>query len=195
VPATVAPDVAVLAPPAAVAALGAAVALLLARRLRAGAALVVVWAPGRPSPARGAAVVRPAARRLAGALDGRGLEASAGGRLVTVVVPDDPTQAAAAATRALAAAQGRPAVLALGGRAATFDALLASQDRVLLVPPPDADSALAGLALAGLADVGGRARTCTAQPTPLARAVVATGLAVPASLRRPLGAALDEPAP
>jgi hypothetical protein len=187
--------VAVLAPQAAAAALGAAAALLLARRSSARVALVLVWAAGHPWPAGGSTVAGPAARRLAAALDGRGLAASAAGRLATVALPDDPVMAAAAAARAAAAAQEAPVVLALGGRAAPFDALLAAQDRVLLVPPAGADPALTGLALAGLEEVGGAARTCAADTTPLVRAIVATGLVVPPSLRRTLGAALDGLAP
>jgi hypothetical protein len=115
---------------------------------------------------------------------------AAGGRLATVVLPDEPVRAAAAATRAVAAAQGRPVVLALGGRAGPFDALLSAQDRVVVVPPAGADPRVTELALAGLRDVARDARACTADPTAAARAFLAAGVAVPASLRRALGPAL-----
>ena len=82
-------------------------------------------------------------------------------------------------------------MLALGARAAAFDALLSAQDRVLVVPPPDADRALADLALGGLGELSRDVRACTADARPAARALVATGLAVPASLRRSLGPALE----
>ena len=182
---------AVLAPAGRVATLGGATALLLARRRRATAALVAVWAPGHASRSSGSAPAAPAARRLAALLDGRGLEATAAGRLATLVLPDEPAHAAAVAARAVAASQGIPAVLALGARAAAFDALLSAQDRVLVVPPPDADRALADLALGGLGELSRDVRACTADATPAARALVATGLAVPASLRRSLGPALE----
>jgi hypothetical protein len=186
-----APDVAVLAPPGRVGTVGAAAALLLARQRRAPAALVALWAPGHGSPRAAPAPAAPAARRLAAALDGRGLDARAAGRLATVVLPDEPVEAAAAAARAVAASQGRPVVLALGGRATAFDALLTAQDRVMVVPPPGADRALTELALAGLGDVARDACACAADPTPAARALVATGVAVPGALRRSLGPALE----
>ena len=165
--------------------------MLLARRRRAATALVAVWAPGHAPPPAGSAPAARSARRLAAVLDGRGLDARAAGRLATVVLPDDPLHAAAAAARAIAASQGSPVVLALGGRAAPFDALLSAQDRVLVVPPADAQPPLAELALAGLSDVARDARACTATPTAAARALLAAGIAVPASLRRSLGPALD----
>lgn len=189
-PAT-APEVAVLAPAGRVATLGAATALLLARRQRAAAVLVAVWAPGHASAASGSAPAVPAARRLAAVLAGRGLEAGAAGRMATLVLPDDPVQATAAAARAVAASPGSPVVLALGARAGAFDALLSAQDRVLVVPPPNADRAMTELALAGLSDVAPDVRVCAADATPAARALVATGLAVPAALRRALRPALE----
>lgn len=186
-----APEVAVLASADRVAALGAATVLLLMRIRRLGVGVVVVWAPGvAPSSAASAPASRPA-RRLASVVDGRGLEARACGRLVTVVLPDDPVQAAASAARAVAVSQGNPVVLALGGRAAPFDALLGAQDRVVVVAPSGADPRVTELALAGLGDVARHARACTADPSAAVRTVLAAGVAVPASLRRSLGPALD----
>jgi hypothetical protein len=184
-------EVAVLASPDRVAALGAATALLLMRRRRAAAGLVVMWAPELAPPSPASAPASRAARRLARVLDGQGLGATAAGRLATVVLPEEPVQAAAAATRAVAAAQGRPVVLALGGRAGPFDALLTVQDRVVIVPPAGADPRMTQLALAGLGGVARDARACTADPTAAARAFLTAGVAVPASLRRALGPALE----
>jgi hypothetical protein len=189
--AAAAPEVAVLAPPGRVAALGAAAALLLARRRRAATGLIIVWAPGLAPLSAGSAAASRAARRLVAVLDGRGLEARAAGRLATVILPDDPVHAAAAGARAVVASQGSPVVLALGGRAAPFDALLSAQDRVLVVLPADAEPPLTELALGGLRDVARDVRICTATPTAAARALLATGLAVPASVRHSLWPALD----
>jgi hypothetical protein len=106
-------------------------------------------------------------------------------------MPDEPVHAAAAATRAAAAAQGCPVVLALAGRAGPFDALLGAQDRVVVIPPAGADPRVTELALAGLGDVARDARACSAEPTAAARVFLTAGIAVPASLRRALGPALD----
>jgi hypothetical protein len=184
------PGVALLCPPAHARALGMAAALLLARRARARAGLVVVWAEphvARPATAVGAG---PAARRLASTLAGRGLEADAAGRLAVVVVPADPVQAAAAAARAIAAGGPAPSVLVLGRRDPAFDALLGDQDRVLVAASPGADGALHALAVAGLASVAAQIQACRVEPSPLARAIAAWGLWVPATVRRPLGEAL-----
>lgn len=193
--ATLPPGVAVLCPPAHAHALGTAVALLLARRARSRSGLVVVWAGphgARLAPAIGAG---PGARRLAAVLAGRGLDAHPAGRLAVVVLPADPVQAAAAAARAIAAAGGAPAVLVLGRRDGAFDALLGEQDCVLVMASPDADGALHRLAVAGLASVARDVRACRVDPSPLARAVAASGLWVPAAVRRPLGEALRGLAP
>jgi hypothetical protein len=188
--AAVPPGVAVLCAPAHARALGAAVALLLRRRARARVGLVVVWAHPHGARPVSAVAAAPAARRLAATLAGRGLEAQASGMLAVVLVPADPVQAVAAAARAIAAAGTAPSVLALGRRDAPFDALLSEQDRVLVTASPGADTALAPLAVAGLASVAGDVRTCQVEPSPLARAVTASGAWVPATIRRPLREAL-----
>jgi hypothetical protein len=186
--AAVPPGVAVLCPPGHAPAVGAAVALLLRRRARAG--LVVVWAA--PHDARGGSglAAAPAARRLAATLVGRGLQAHATGMLAVVFAPSDPVQAAAVAARAMAAAGPAPSVLALGRRDPRFDALLREQDRVVVTVSPVAEAALASLAVAGLASVAREVRACRVEPSPLARAVVASGAWVPAAVRRPLDEAL-----
>jgi hypothetical protein len=188
--AAVPPGVAVLCAHAQAWALGAAVALVLRRRARARAGLVVVWAqPPGAHPAFTVAAA-PAARRLAATLAGRGLEAHATGMLAVVVVPGGPAQAAAAAARAIAAAGAAPSVLALGCRDTRFDALLGEQDRVLVAVPPGTDAALAALAVAGLASVAADVRACHVEPSPLARTVTASGTWVPPTIRRPLSEAL-----
>lgn len=188
--AAVPPGVAVLCPPAHAPAVGAAVALLLRRRARARAGLVVVWA--QPHGARGASglAAAPAARRLAATLVGRGLEAHATGLLAVVLAPTDPVQAVAVAARAIAAAGPAPSVLALGRRDRRFDALLREQDRVVVTASPLAEAAMASLAVAGLASVAREVRACRVEPSYLARAVVASGAWVPAAVRRPLDEAL-----
>ncbi len=188
--AAVPPGVAVLCAPAHAPALGAAVALLLRRRARARAGLVVVWAQPHGERPASVAVAAPAARRLAATLVGRGLEAHATGMLAVVLAPADPAQAVAVAARAIAAAGPAASVLALGRRDPCFDGLLREQDRVLVAASPVADAALASLAIAGLAAVAREARACQVGPSPLARAVVASGIWVPAAIRRPLGEAL-----
>jgi hypothetical protein len=180
----------VLCGPAHACALGAAVALVLRRRAGARAGLVVVWAQRQGArPASGMAAA-PAARRLAATLGGRGLEAHANGTLAVVMAPADAVQAVAVAARALAAAGAAPSVLALGRRDPRFDALLGEQDRVLVTGSPGAEPAIAALAVAGLASVARDVRACQVEPSPLARAVVASGIWVPATIRRPLREAL-----
>jgi hypothetical protein len=187
-----APTVAVLAPPRHLRALGGATALLLARRARAQAALVVLWAGDGAMRAGPAAPARPAARRLAASLTGRGLDAGATGALVVVALPADPVEAAVHAARALAAAQGAPTVLALAGRHRSLDALLGDQDRVIVATPPGAERPLRDLAVAGVTRVGREARACEADPPPVARALAAAGLAATGRLRRALAPALEE---
>ena len=188
--AAVPPGVAVLCPPGHALPLGAAVALLLRRSARARAGLVVVWAQPHAARAASGLAAAPAARRLAATLVARGLDAHATGRLAVVRAPADPVQAVAVAARAIAAAGPAPTVLALGRRDQRFDALLGEQDRVLVAASPVAEAALVSLALAGLAAVAREARACHVEPSPLARAVVASGAWVPPTVRRPLGEAL-----
>jgi hypothetical protein len=175
-------------------AVGVAAAALLARRARAGCGLACVW-PGLEAPRRPElrAASGRAARRLAAALEGRGLAADPCGRAVVVALDRDPAAALAGAGRAAAVAADAPAVLVLGGpRPAAFDTLLAEQDRLLVLTRPATDPAVAGLALAGLPD-GGAAGALT-RPVALGaagRALAAAGLAVPGALRRAIDAAVE----
>ncbi|HWI08350.1 MAG TPA: hypothetical protein VNT54_12655 [Solirubrobacteraceae bacterium] len=177
-------SLAVLAPAADAPALGAALALALARRERATAALVCVWAPVA-GDRLWRAPAAPAAARLARALAARGHDARASGRLVVVRLATPCEPAAAEALRATAAAGRAPAVVALGGpRTAAFDALLAQQDVVVVAVAPGADPALARLATEGLE----RSVACEVPPADPARALAAAGVALLPSTRRALAA-------
>jgi hypothetical protein len=171
-------------------AVGVAAAALLARRARAACGLACVWTgaavPRRPEMRASAG---RAARRLAVALEGRGLAADACGRAVVVALDGDPATALAAAGRAAAAAGDAPLVLVLGGpRPGTFDGLLAEQDRVLVLTRPGADAAMSALALAGLPD---GALPHSVSLGAAGRALAAAGYAVPGALRRALDATLE----
>lgn len=183
-PALAAPTVALLAPRPDAPALGAALGLALARARGAPAAVVCLWSAS-PAIAPPRAPALPAARRLAAALARRGHDARAAGRLACVRLAADGAAAAAEAQRAGAAAGAAPVVLALGGpRSAAFDALLELQDLVVVAVARDADPALAGLALGGLA----HAVACVVPPADPARSLAAAGLALLPSTRRALAA-------
>lgn len=177
-------SLAVLAPAADAAALGATLALALARRERAPAAVVGLWAPGGERPPWRAPGL-PAAARLARLLAARGHDARASGRLAVVRLAAPCEQAAAEAVRAAAAAGVAPAVLALAGpRAAAFEEVLAQQDLVVVAVTPGADPALARLAVAGLR----RAIACEVPPAHPARSLAAAGIALLPSARRAVAA-------
>jgi hypothetical protein len=186
---------AILCAPEDARAFGVAAAALIARRSGAGCAVVSVWTA--PEPHRHPEARPPAsraARRLAGALSARGLDALACGRAAVVALPPDPADAVACAGRAAAASGAAPSVLVLGGpRAAAFDDLLAGQELVLVVTRPGAARAIGALALAGLPAGGPPHRTCAVALGPVGRALAAGGLAIPAALRRALEAG-EEPA-
>jgi hypothetical protein len=175
-------------------AVGVAAAALLARRARAACGVACVWtAPEPPRHPEAAAPASRAARRLAATLAARGLAAHAGGRAAVVALDGDPASAAAGAGRAAAAAGAAPVVLVLGGpRPAAFDALLGEQDRIVVLTRPGADAAMSALAVAGLPAAGPPPVACSLALGPAARGLAAAGLAVPAALRRALGAAIEE---
>ncbi len=186
------PGIAVLSPAADAHSLGAALGLALASCRRAPVVVVCVWTAGPAARPAWRAPARPAARRLAATLGGRGHDARPAGRLAIVRLPGEPQEAAAQARRASAAAGAAPTVLALGGpRAAAFDELLADQDLVVVATPSGTDPALARLALAGLA--AGAARTCTCEipPPHPARTVAAAGLTLLPSARRALAVPVE----
>ncbi len=136
---------------------------------------------GAPAPERGSAA-RPA-RRLARSLAGRGLAATASGRLVTVELPAGDGQAAQAALdRARAAADAAPVVLVVAGaRDAWADGAL-RRCRHVLVATDDGRQGVADLASAELA-ASGLHVAVLAVPRGLARPLCARGLLLPASAR------------
>ena len=124
----------------------AALAGGLRERERAAGALLIAWPSAEPPRA---ALATPAATRLVAGLQARGLEAVARGRLAWLALTD-----LALARRALAAVDV-PAVVAITGpRSAATDELLADQDQLVLVVPPDGDTRLTELVRHGLAECG-----------------------------------------
>lgn len=180
-------SVALLAPASDAPALAAALALALARGARAPTAVVCVWAPA-PARPQWRAPALPAAARLASSLAARGHAAHGSGRLVIVRLALPCEEAAAEASRVIAAAGSAPAVLALAGpRAASFDDLLASQDLVVVAVAPGSDPALARLAVAGLE----RGVCCELLPAHAGRCLAAAGIGLLPSARRALAAPVE----
>jgi len=149
--------------------LAAALAGGLRERERPAGAVLVTWpAPEAPRAALGT----PAASRLAASLKLRGVPAVARGRLAWVALGADELELA---NRVLAALDV-PVVLAVSGpRTAATDALLAGQDHVVLVEPPDADPRLSELARAELAERGIPVAVRAPLITPGARATPLAG--------------------
>jgi len=167
--------------------LGAALGLALGARHRAPVVAVCVWTGETAAGVGWRAPARPAARRLAASLAGRGHDARAAGRLAIVRLAADAGEAAVQARRATAAAGSAPAVLALGGpRVAAFDELLAEQQLVVVATASGAEPALARLALAGLASATARACVCEVPSARPARSLAAAGLTLLPSARRAL---------
>jgi hypothetical protein len=133
---------------------GAALALAAARAHRSRCAVVCRWdGAAAATPRAGTAVV--SARRLAERLAGRGLAAAANGRLVTVALPAAGGEARAATERTLAASGDVPVVLVVSGpRPPALDPLLATLDRLVVVPAADAPPGLERLALDAAARLG-----------------------------------------
>jgi hypothetical protein len=164
--------------------LACALALLLCGR---GPAVVATWgATGRRSG--GPATI--GARRLAASMVARGLIAHAAGRLVVVVLNDEPGPAAAEAARAGAAAGDAPVVLALcAPRDGAFDELLAAQD-LAVVAARDAPEALVRLAVAAF-DAVGRAAVPATVLTATSAWAARAGLCATPGARRALADATD----
>lgn len=177
-----APALGVLAPPRDLPAAAAGVGLAIWRS--APAVLVCLAAPVLMPAFR--APARAGAGRLAASLRARGLEASARGPLALVQLPAEGRTDAV--TRALAAAGPLPAVLAVAGRDAEVDALLAARDAILVVLPASSEPAMAHLALAGAAELVPGAAAITLALDPLARALALAGVRAP----RPISVAVRE---
>jgi len=179
--------VALLAPTGDAPALAAGLGLALARRERAPAAVVCLWA-AEGGRALWRVPALPAAARIAAALAARGHASRGSGRLVHVRLAEQCDEAAAEARRVAAVAGGAPTVLTLAGpRAAAFDALLAEQDLVVVAVAAGADPALARLALAGLE----RGVACDVPAAHVSRSLAAAGVALLPSARRGLAAAVE----
>jgi hypothetical protein len=133
-----------------------------------------VFAPALRAPAR------TAAARLAASLRARDLEASARGRLALVHLPDEGRTEAV--TRALAAADGLPTVLAVGARDEEVDALLAAGDAILVALPSSAEPAMAQLVLAGAAALAPAATALTLTLDPVQRALALAGVRAPRTI-------------
>jgi hypothetical protein len=185
-------------PRASVAALAASIGVLAnARDLRAvavavgvvvarshPAALVCVHAPGEePHAPPLRAPARAAAARLAASLRARDLSADARGKVALIELATADTEPAAAAARAVAAAGPLPTVLAVAARDPGLDALLRTQDAVLVALPPSTDSALAELATTSASALTANAASMTLTLDPASRTLALAGLRPPASLR------------
>jgi hypothetical protein len=187
--------VALLSGPSDAYALGAALGLLLAGRHRSAAVAVCVWTGDGCAPRiiwRAPAL--PAARRLARGLAVRGHEAAGVGRLAVVSLPAVCASAVAEARRigSVAASGGAPTVLAIGGpRVATFDALLAEQDLVVVATRGSAAPALARLAVEDLVAAAVCARACEVPASAPGRALAEAGLMLAPSVRRALAGPIE----
>jgi hypothetical protein len=179
-----------LAPARELPAAAAGAGLAIARAAPAG--LVCVHAPGALTAAPALrAPVRAGAARLAASLRARDLEASAGGRLVLVRLPDDPAQLAGAAARALAAAGALPTVLGVAARNEDVDVLLGARDAILVALPSTAEPALIHLALAGAAALVPCAAALALGLDPVQRALALAGVRAPSAIRQAVEALLS----
>jgi len=172
-------DLAILAPVAEARALGAALALRATR----GVAAMGLWTgTDGPAPiAPAVAMCTPGARRLADAIEARGLDARAVGRLVTVALPPGEPESAAAAQRLVAI--DVPVVLAVAGpRGRAWDDVLRELDLVLVRTAP---REVQDLAIGRLLEQGIVAASLDAAPGPVARSFALAGLALPGALPAP----------
>jgi hypothetical protein len=186
-----APCVGVVAAPRHALAVGATVALAIAQAVRARRALVCAWPPGGWAEPVLHAPPGVGARQLRRSLAARDLDASASGKLARVVLPRAPEHAAAAADRAMAAANA-PAVLVLAGpRPEVLDEVLLRQDAIVVAAEPEADPSLIELAVASIADRHPAVSACTLTLGPVARALAAAGLAAPLGAGRSLAPVLE----
>jgi hypothetical protein len=152
---TVPSTLGVLVSPGDASVVGAALGLAVAAAHHAPCALVCRWTGAEPAEAPRSGLAGGAARRIAQRLGARGLAAGACGRVVTVALPASDTEARAATERALAAAGDIPLVLAIAGaRSPAFDPLLATLDRLIVVPPFGAPAGLEPLAIDAAARLG-----------------------------------------
>jgi hypothetical protein len=170
---------------------GACLALAAAAAHRSRCAIVCHWHPSE-SPPRASGFATTPARRLAERLANRGLAASARGRLVTVVLPILAAEARAATERTLAAAGDLPLVVVLSGaRPSALDPLLATLDRLVIVPAAGAPTGLEPLALAAAARLGRSTAILRLPDTTSGRLITTTGRSLSPRLRAAATAALE----
>jgi hypothetical protein len=156
-------------------------------------------APASAAPTRDMrgprAPARASARRLVATLSARGHQAFATGRLAVVSLAAHPSEAAAEAVRAGAAAGDVPTVTVLAGpRDPAADGLLRAQEAILVAAAAEADPAVAELAVRGLEPLGVPARAIAVPGgSAHARALAAAGVAVVPPLRSAVEAALERP--
>lgn len=179
--------VALLATPRDAATLGSAVALTIASGSGSAIAIVALWgARDLPEPLG----ALPGALRAARRLQLCGLQVSASGRLVRVVLPQEPADACAMARIALAE-RDLPLVLVLAhARAHHHDALLGEADAVLLAVNAAMPPGLRELALGGARTVAPQATTLDSPIGQVAHLLLTLGLVVPARLRSSIRTAL-----
>jgi hypothetical protein len=167
-----------------------AVAVAAARGRGARCAVICRWDGATAEPPRAAPASR-AARRLAERLDRRGLPARARGRVATVAAPPEPVAARAAVERTLAAVDEAPVVVLVAGpRPPVLDPLMATLDRLVVVPAPDAPAGLADLAVTAAARLGRGVARLDLPDTPLGRLVAASGRSLSPGVRAAAAAAL-----
>ncbi|MET0601970.1 MAG: hypothetical protein ABW167_08285 [Baekduia sp.] len=166
---------------------GAALGLAAAAAHRAPCAVVCRWTGAEPVEPPRSGMAGSAARRLAQRLAARSLAAGACGRIVTVALPASGTEARAATERALAAGGDIPLILTVAGaRPSAFDPLLATLDRLIVVPPSGAPEGLEHLAIDAAARLG-RGAGCLHLPATGAvsgRLLAATGLPISLAWRK-----------
>jgi hypothetical protein len=151
-------------------------AVAAAIRKRARSRAVVVCRFGAPPPARAAAM--PAARALERRLRERGLDAAAAGTACHVQLDGDAGIASRDAWRVLATA-GVPVLIALPGRPAGMDDLLAELDLLVLAVPQQVQPDLADLAAESLRALGPQVATATLPAGALARRLAVLGIVAP----------------
>jgi hypothetical protein len=182
-------SIGVLAPARDVLAVALAVGVVVARRHPA--ALVCVHAPAAVphAPALRAPAV-PAAARLAASVRARDLSADARGKVALAELATADAEPAVAAARAVAAAGPLPTVLAVAARDPDLDALLSTQDAIVVALPPSTEAALAELAATSACALTANAASMTLTLDPASRTLALAGLRAPAAVRAAVEALL-----
>jgi hypothetical protein len=175
-------SVGVLANPRDVRAVAVAIGIVIAHRHPA--ALVCVHAAGgEPHAPVFRVPARSAASRLAASLRAREITADARGKVALAELASGELGPATAATRALAVAGALPTVLAVASREPDIDALLATQDAILVAQPPSTDPALVELATASATALTPNAASLQLALDPASRTLALAGLRAPAAIR------------